>query len=149
MISQVGNYKVLITESIKKKMLSDNNLLDQKQVDKAITQLFNINQAYFNEEILVFNISGEEAREALIELLQHYVSGSRGLLIKDNENSKIYWLKIWINGNLFMRLTKLSDYVEIKIDFDEIEKIVGEVDRFEIYFKNGSKLSCDTSIRIS
>lgn len=87
MISQVGNYKVLITESIKKKMLSDNNLLDQKQVDKAITQLFNINQAYFNEEILVFNISGEEAREALIELLQHYVSGSRGLLIKDNENS--------------------------------------------------------------
>lgn len=58
-------------------------------------------------------------------------------------------MKIWINGNLFMRLTKLSDYVEIKIDFDEIEKIVGEVDRFEIYFKNGSKLSCDTSIRIS
>ena len=94
-------------------------------------------------------ISDEEAKRVIVELLKEYAGGMRGMFHVDKDNPKVYWLKIWTNGNVMFRALKVSDAVVIKIDLEAVSRIEGKVEDFTIVFNSGGTLNCANSMMIT
>lgn len=145
MIYQISNHRVLITEALKIKM----GIEDEKLLYEALLKMFREQPLLFETEILPFDLSDEEIHPVLVELLKDYASGMRGKFYVDTSNPKVYWLKIWINGNFMLRALKLSDAVNIKIALEEVAQIVGKVEDFTIVFNSGGKINFANSMMIT
>ncbi|MCK8059005.1 MULTISPECIES: hypothetical protein [unclassified Fusibacter] len=148
MIYQVGNQKILLTASIRRKV-SHNGTFNSRKVDDHIMNVFRNDSSSFKKEYLEFNVTGEEAKQATIELLKDYVSGCRGRFFVDADHEKLYWLDVWINGNFLTRKLKLSDYIRLKIDSEEVIRVSGQVEDFYIHFGNDTTLRCNRCITMS
>ena len=148
MIYTIGDQRVLITESLKKRV-KESNLSANHELYEQLSDLYRHDPNAFRETILKFNLIGEEAQNYVVELLSDYVSGGRGQLKADEDLKNVYWLDIWINGQLLIRTLKLSDYVRIKIDLDEVTRLSGSVEDFSIVFKNGNGLRLNDNIMMT
>ena len=148
MIIQIGSHKILLTASFKSKYFSDGSMTDKEAI-KALEKLYSKDNLTFQNTYINFNYTGEDAMRIVPELLKEYVSSSRGKLVKDESLSNVYWLKIWMNGNLIMRAASISDFVQFKVDLSEIMHVDGNVENFNIRFKNGMVLTCNHNVYIS
>ncbi|MBF4692002.1 hypothetical protein [Fusibacter ferrireducens] len=145
MIHTIGGQRILITESLKKSIKETESPADQEIYD-LLSNLHHRSPTVFRETCLNFDLDGEEAQVYVIALLNDYVSGGKGQFKIDDDLNHVYWLDIWINGQLLIRTLKLSDYVRIKIDLENVVKLQGQVEDFVIEFKNGNCLRFNENI---
>ncbi len=148
MIYSIGGQRVLITESLKKRV-KESKLSANHELYDQLSDLYRHDPNAFRETFSKFNLIGEEAQNYVVELLNDYVSGGRGQFRADEDLKNVYWLDIWINGQLLIRTLKLSDYVRIKIDLDEVTRLSGSVEDFSIAFKNGNGLRLNENIMMT
>lgn len=148
MIHTIGGQRILVTESLKKRISETKSPADQEIYD-LLSNLHHHDPTAFRETFLNFDLIREEAQVYVLELLSDYVSGGKGRFKIDDELNRVYWLDIWINGQLLIRTLKLSDYVRMKIDLEEIIKLRGRVEDFVIEFKNGNCLRLNENIMMT
>ena len=147
MITQFGSHKILLTASFKSKYFDDVSMTDKEAI-KALEKLYSKGFSSFEHSYVNFTYLEDDVMQVVPELLKEYVSSSRGKLLKDEAHPNVYWLKIWMNGNLIMRAASMSDFVQFKVDLNEVVQVDGKVENFNIRFKNGMVLTCNHNIYI-
>lgn len=148
MITQIGSHKILLTASFKSKYFNDGSMTDKDAIN-SLNTLYSKDNLTFQNTYINFTYTYDDAMSIVPELLKEYVSGSRGKMEKDKAYPNVFWMKIWMNGNLIMRAASMSDFVQFKVDLNEVVQVDGKVENFNIRFKNGMVLTCNHNIYIS
>ncbi len=148
MIKHVAHEKVLITPSLEEQLHRDYPHLDLP-LKSLMRQIYDVDASYFREKIVYFYLTGQEAKDYLPILLKDYASGLRGKLEQDKKRSSVYWFKVWINGNILLRLLDLSDYITFEVDLDKIVEVTGNVDDFEVVWDNQSRMKIASNMKVT